>query len=231
MSQLNYETPTATDKAATTEAAPVQTAVSAACSRMAPLWPLSSFVAVNPFIGLMDLPFQSAMNLVQRVTGTAMIMDRSYYKWKFSAGEIPVHCLDRAIELWSTEYSADHDELKKPPTVSEMTHWLNAPSSAATMKLADSKHPLHGVQTAADIAEMNTGIKWRDLIVEDIAKWCAAYYDWGQALICPIDRSQRCCRPGKPLPKLTAPPNSWASRVFAIWLQNYPMTPSWLLNN
>ncbi|MHB1766905.1 MAG: YbcC family protein [Phycisphaerae bacterium] len=190
MSQLNYETATVPDKAATTADTPVQTAVSNACSRMAPLWPLSNFVAVNPFIGLMDMPFQSAMELVQRVTGAAMIMDRSYYGRKFSAGEIPVHCLNRAIETWSTKYSADHNRFSKPPTVAEMTHWINAPFSGATMNAADWKHSLHGVQTAADLAEKNSGIKWRDLIVEEIAKWCAAYYDWGQALICPIDRSQ-----------------------------------------
>ena len=190
MSQLKSEPITAPDKATTKARAPVQAAVSNACSRMAPLWPLSNFVAVNPFIGLMDMPFPSAMNLVQRVTGTPMIMDRSYYGQKFSAGEIPGHCLKRAIEIGSAGYSGNHDGFYKPPTVAEMTHWLTDTAPDATVKAAGGKQPPAGVQTAADAAEEKTGIQWRILIVEEIAKWCAAYYDWGQALICPIDRSK-----------------------------------------
>lgn len=46
--------------------------IDAACARIAPLWPLKHFVAVNPFFGLVDLPFQAASDTLARITGGSL---------------------------------------------------------------------------------------------------------------------------------------------------------------
>jgi hypothetical protein len=46
-------------------------AIRAALARIPPLWPLRHFVAVNPFVGLVDRPFSQAAELLQRVAGAA----------------------------------------------------------------------------------------------------------------------------------------------------------------
>jgi hypothetical protein len=49
-------------------------AVRTATRRIAPLWPLRHFVAVNPFLGLADHDFRSACELMGRVGHGDMLM-------------------------------------------------------------------------------------------------------------------------------------------------------------
>ena len=63
-------------------------AAEAACRRIAPLWPLQNFVAVNPFVGLTDRPFIESCDLVRRVAPGGMQMPLPFYQAKFAAGEI-----------------------------------------------------------------------------------------------------------------------------------------------
>ena len=54
--------------------------IDAACARIAPLWPLQHFVAVNPFFGLRDQTFQDASDTLARITGAGLYMPRDYYR-------------------------------------------------------------------------------------------------------------------------------------------------------
>ena len=47
--------------------------IAAACQKVAPLWPLSHFVAVNPFLGYTQQSFESAAHEHQRVLEVAML--------------------------------------------------------------------------------------------------------------------------------------------------------------
>jgi len=63
-------------------------AAKAACKRIAPLWPLQNFVAVNPFVGISEIPFLDACDLVGRVAPGGMQMPLEFYAQKLAAGEI-----------------------------------------------------------------------------------------------------------------------------------------------
>lgn len=52
--------------------------IEAACQRIAPLWPLRNFVAVNPYFGLGDRPFWQAGQLLERMAGKGLTMPRAY---------------------------------------------------------------------------------------------------------------------------------------------------------
>jgi hypothetical protein len=52
--------------------------IDAACGRVAPLWPLKHFVAVNPFFGLADHSFQDASDALARITGNSLYMSRDF---------------------------------------------------------------------------------------------------------------------------------------------------------
>lgn len=56
---------------------PVISAIVTACDRVAPLWPLTHFVAVNPFVGMSELPFEDAVALVERTSHAQMLPGRS----------------------------------------------------------------------------------------------------------------------------------------------------------
>ena len=63
-------------------------AIQEACSRLAPVWPLSSFVAVNPFLGFADMPFEQAASELRRLTGARMVMPRTFYRNAVADGRI-----------------------------------------------------------------------------------------------------------------------------------------------
>jgi hypothetical protein len=55
------------------EGSPLMDRITRACARVAPLWPLRDFVAVNPFLGLADQPFAEAAATLRRVAGLGLL--------------------------------------------------------------------------------------------------------------------------------------------------------------
>ncbi|MEZ4638959.1 MAG: putative inorganic carbon transporter subunit DabA [Caldilineaceae bacterium] len=63
-------------------------AVDRACRRIAPLWPLRNFVAVNPFLGLADETFERAAEIMAQRAGAKMTAPRSFYAAAIHSGRI-----------------------------------------------------------------------------------------------------------------------------------------------
>jgi uncharacterized protein YbcC (UPF0753/DUF2309 family) len=131
-----------------------------ACLRVPPLWPLQSFVAVNPFVGLTGRPFAEVCGLMQRVTHESMLMSVEYFRKQFASGRITSQDLTAAIQQSGAEIST-----------ADLLAWLKNPEP----------QPLAGLQSLADIATTRFGGRWSTLITEEISKWCAAYFDEGQS--------------------------------------------------
>mgnify|MGYP001828304792 CR=1 FL=1 len=133
--------------------------------RIAPLWPLKSFVAVNPFIGLSDEPFDVAVQTLKRRTGASLLMTRDYYRELHHAGRITAADLREALES-SRAVSGG------PATVDELLARLEEPAPGPT----DASFT-----TVADVLDQaDDGAATRN-VIEDISKWCAAYWDDGQS--------------------------------------------------
>jgi uncharacterized protein YbcC (UPF0753/DUF2309 family) len=131
-----------------------------ACLRVPPLWPLQSFVAVNPFIGLTGKPFAEVCDLMRRVTHESMLMSVDYFQQQFARGRITTQDLAAAIQQSGATL-----------TTADLLAWLKKPEP----------QPVHGVQSLADLATAEFGGRWSTLIVEEVSKWCAAYFDEGQS--------------------------------------------------
>ncbi len=148
----------------------IQTAVDTATRRVAPLWPLSRFVAVNPFVGLADTPFVEATEIVGRASGSPLTLPPAFYRERFTSGVItPADLLSASREAF-----AKAGEGAVTPTVESLIAALQAADwtePAATLTPLPSA--LH------DAAH---GTRWSRFFVEEASKWCAAYYDEGQAL-------------------------------------------------
>lgn len=71
--------------------------IDAACARIAPLWPLKHFVAVNPFFGLRDKTFQEASDTLARILGHGIYMSRNFYREQLAAGRISHDDVQQAI--------------------------------------------------------------------------------------------------------------------------------------
>jgi len=139
-----------------------------ASHRVPPLWSLKNFVAVNPFVGLVDRPFGEVCELIKRVTHDSMLMDPAWFKSAFESGRISRQDLLEAVEDAPT---SKHDE--KERVVDELLRYLEKPAAPESTRLK--------VLTVSDIVDQRHGAHWSAAVNEEIAKWCAAYFDEGQA--------------------------------------------------
>jgi uncharacterized protein len=139
-----------------------------ASHRVPPLWSLKNFVAVNPFVGLVDRPFEEVCELIKRVTHDSMLMDPAWFKSAFESGRISRQDLLEAVE--AARMSKDE---KKEGVADELLRYLEKPSASESTRLK--------VLTVSDIVDQRHGTHWSAAVNEEIAKWCAAYFDEGQA--------------------------------------------------
>jgi len=126
-----------------------------------PLWPLSSSVAVNPFLGQSDLTLPEVAALLGRVSGTAVTMPRDWYAGKIADGTISDDDLIAALAAFA-QIDGDIDKLK-----------------AATASQTTKPQAL---PTVADLAAEVSGIDWPGIVAERFGAWAAGYFDTGQAL-------------------------------------------------
>ncbi|MBR1024680.1 DUF2309 domain-containing protein [Bradyrhizobium viridifuturi] len=162
----------AASESPTTDRAVMNRAIDRACNKIAPLWPLKHFVAVNPFLGFSDQSFAATCATLRRVAGVDMLMPRAFYREALSAGTIEERDLEAAIAAATSGHPAlAHD--------------------AASLRLAAARDPVSTSRpgaVVATVAEVLDGLAAGDrqasrtaFMIDEISKWCAAYFDEGQA--------------------------------------------------
>ena len=99
--------------------------IAEALSRIPPLWPLKYFVAVNPFVGLINRPFKDACALLQRTVGAAPLQSPAEYLAAYRAWTISQSDLEAAADsewtpqrLVATLERAQAAPLSRPLTLS-----------------------------------------------------------------------------------------------------------------
>lgn len=141
----------------------VKAAADAAGRRIPPLWPLSSSVAVNPFLGHTDGPLWVAGAQLARASGTAVTMPRGWYRDRVASGSIKDEDLSAAL--------ADAPAALRP-------------ADLAMLKAAcwSDARPIRAVPTVASLCADASGVDWPGLIADRFTAWAAGYFDEGQAL-------------------------------------------------
>ena len=73
--------------------------IDSASYKIAPLWPLSHFVAVNPFLGFADHNFARTAEAHKRVQGSDLVMPLTWFKEKFESGDVRLENLLSLIHI------------------------------------------------------------------------------------------------------------------------------------
>jgi len=156
----------------TDERADLLAAIAAACGRIAPLWPLKHFVAVNPFLGFTDRSFHATCTTMRRVARIDMLMPRSFYRQALAEGTIEDRDLGAALAAAPADWQI--------------------PASVAALRAALERDvPIRtgGSAVVATVAEVLDTLASGDrqasrtsFMVDEISKWCAAYFDEGQSV-------------------------------------------------
>lgn len=143
----------------------IEAAVDRAGRRIAPLWPLRHFVAVNPYLGLLEKSFETAAQTLGRRAGARMTAQRSFYANAIQEGRITEADLEAAL--------------------AEGNHIPGAPNDVAALRAfalqekADLAFDI--VPTVADVARDVMGIDWAEFVMESISSWSGTYFDQGQS--------------------------------------------------
>jgi uncharacterized protein YbcC (UPF0753/DUF2309 family) len=127
-----------------------------------PLWPLSSSVAVNPFLGQSGMALDEVAALLNRVGGISVTMPNAWYHARIADGTITDADLEAALAAAPGG---------GPDSIDDLNAAADAPDAKAS--------PL---PTIAHLAQEASGIDWPGLIEDRIGTWAAGYFDTGQAL-------------------------------------------------
>ena len=149
-----------------------EAAIEGACNRVAPLWPLKHFVAVNPFLGFAGQSFHATCATLHRVARIDMLMKRAFYREKLASGYITEQDMAGALQAAPKDWNA-------PATVAEL---LAAVQRDAGKK---AKHPAVVATVAEVLDSLAAGdrqVSRTSFMTDEISKWCAAYFDAGQSV-------------------------------------------------
>ncbi|HET9113284.1 MAG TPA: DUF2309 domain-containing protein [Burkholderiales bacterium] len=128
--------------------------------RIAPVWPLDSFVAVNPYWGFADRSFAEVAAQLQGTVGERMIMDRRWYAERLSSGKLSVVDIARAAA-----------DLGFPDDEEDWQSYLQQ-TQETPMRLP----------RLPELMNRQGHASFSQYVVEQISHFLAAYYDRGQSL-------------------------------------------------
>jgi uncharacterized protein YbcC (UPF0753/DUF2309 family) len=138
--------------------AALDSAIEQALTRIPPLWPLKHFVAVNPFVGLLDLPFTAACALLQRTAGAAPLQSPADYLAALDSGRIS---------------AADLAAAAGPGR--------DVAAMISALEQGDRELRITPIATVADVLDQERPrAHWSVFVVEEIAKYCAIAFDENQ---------------------------------------------------
>ncbi|MEZ4591966.1 MAG: DUF2309 domain-containing protein [Chloroflexota bacterium] len=164
-SNLNSKLTHATIPATELSVPQIKSAVSRTVRLIAPLWSLQNFVAVNPFLGLTDRTFDTAVSLLSQRAGATMTAPRSFYAEAIRSGRITEADLAAALAEGNPVPGA-------PRTVAMLREFALGETAVSHQSL---------LPTVADVAESVTQTAWGHFVTEAISRWAASYFDQGQA--------------------------------------------------
>jgi uncharacterized protein YbcC (UPF0753/DUF2309 family) len=147
--------------------------IAAACGKIAPLWPLSHFVAVNPFLGFADQSFALAADAHKRIQGSDTVLPKEWFKQKFEAGDIGLEDLRAALAAATSEVRESFAAADQPLTADKVVELLAEPE--------EEEGPVYQTCSFSAYLDAREGTRWQHIIREEVAKWCAAYDDEGQS--------------------------------------------------
>ena len=142
--------------------ADLNNAIKDACKRIAPVWPLDRFVAVNPYLGHAETSFSLTADRLRKTGQIEMTLPAAYYLGKLEEGQITEADLRYALKEKGNEKGLVQNYIQK----------LKKSTSGNK-----SIYP-----TIAEIAGPLTEKDWNRLFNQRISSWAASYFDQGQSI-------------------------------------------------
>ncbi len=154
--------------------------------KIAPIWPLDDFVAVNPFWGYIDLPFETTLQQMQSAMGHRLYMPETYYAHRLRSGAITPDdvriAMERRVQAGAV-VSFDTLQASLDAMVQKAETLTSDEWDAASLTQQGHPYPT----TLLDRLPENL----QQAVLDHVALWCSAYFDQGQAAWNMMDHSKR----------------------------------------
>jgi hypothetical protein len=141
-----------------------------AAQKIAPVWPLENFVAVNPYLGLTGKSFDAIAYDLAAAGGIASTLPADFYLQKIEEGIIQQQDLAEALSN-KGQHISSVEFLKK------------------VMIPASLSRELITIATVADLAGIEFSKDWNRFVTTRISNWAASYFDRGQAIWVATDKT------------------------------------------
>lgn len=135
-----------------------------ACKKMAPLWSLENFVAVNPYLGLSNMKFDEAMSMLSQRGNIKATLPIDFYLKAIADGKIKKADVKEAL------LKKQHHQAETPEEFLESIEELN-----------DNNWSSSNLNNILEVAQKITGQNWKRFMVERVSEWGATYFDHHQA--------------------------------------------------
>lgn len=134
-----------------------------ASKKIAPVWPLDSFVAVNPYLGLTEKRFENVAADLAVAGGIQMTLPFSFYLQKLDEGRLKAGHIKAALQKKQEDISLKDFLKKVENTTDEDRNAVRA-------------------YTLAEVASQLTQKDWNRFVTSRVSTWAASYFDHGQAI-------------------------------------------------
>jgi uncharacterized protein len=148
--------------------------------RIAPVWPLRDYVAVNPWSGLADHHWLDARQELQAVSDREMLLPLEYYRTRFRQQKFGLGDIDAAIDEMLRDGLPGAAQL----STADIARQLQAEVPQPKVPPADTASTVGSqrlVETISETVDRYSGTDWTPLICDEIGKLCSAHYDQGQS--------------------------------------------------
>ncbi|WP_028986784.1 DUF2309 domain-containing protein [Thermicanus aegyptius] len=174
---------------------PVDDLVGKAIQVIAPLWPLSAFVASHPWAGLEHLTFEEVADRFRRSRNLNLYPSMAMFREALRRGELNPAYLEERLRKWLNE---------KPPVIPkeeaerlchgllwheevphELVNSLKMKHLAARMKDGSTqpdRFHIRWVRTKSAILEAQGEDRWARALDRHMIKWCKLFLDESQAM-------------------------------------------------
>ncbi|RCS59304.1 YbcC family protein [Parvibium lacunae] len=146
----------------------IQAAITRACGRIAPTWPLDQFIAVNPYWGFVEQSLPQLGGTLARLSGSPLLMPPAWYQEAWRAGSFKLEDLQRACQYTTAGVSV-------PTLLGLLTSATPTPAYTTQPRLPLLTH----LADEADLSPYH--MPWREYVTQSLSQWCGAYYDQHQA--------------------------------------------------
>ena len=147
----------------------VDAAIRGACQRVAPVWPLANFIAVNPLQGFETENFKDAVQVAKKLYHAKGLPELDYFHSQFKNGRITPNDLFEALRSVNLDMSVE--DLMKV--------MIEQASQEDTSNLKES--PSDVFLLLSEWSDQLLGTKLYPLMQSEVTKWASAYFDRGEA--------------------------------------------------